>query len=393
MTRIYWYAPFNNTGELETAIELAEFDEIDLTVQSLVERFGEPLSAETSAQVKLIRDLPAPSGEGSKRRTVVDRARVAIERAVRRHRIVKRGAFDLIHLHTFNPITDWLALVLLKRHTRLLIQTVHNVRPHDSIFPRRVETILLSTGYRSCDAIFVAHPLLTKMLVDEMRVDAKRVHIVPFALTMPLVALRKDGESIGDGPVRFLFFGTLRNNKGIDVLLEAVRVFDVRATKAGVSYELIIAGRGEAELEARILAYAQVNPRVVAEIGYVSHDRRPELYRNADCVLLPYTELKAQSGVLHDAYASRLPVIASDVRALGDAVRKDETGWVVEPGDVEQLAGAMYEAATDPLRRIRAGERAAACAEEHSTQAVAALLAGLYGRLLGDADFADATRD
>lgn len=385
MTRIYWYAPFNNTGELETATELAKLDPVDITVESLAERFGVQLPANDLGRLTLIRDLPAPSGEGARRRSVLDRGRVAIERSIRRHRLVQKSGFDLVHLHTFNPITDWIALSLLKRHTGLLIQSVHNVRPHDSMFPPRVETVLFGRGYRTCDAIFVAHPLLKEMLVDEMNVKPERIHIVPFALTMPVFAERPMNEP-EVRPVTFLFFGTFRHNKGIDVLLAALARLDERASTAGVDYRVVFAGRGEPALEQKVVEFADGDRRVTAEIGYVTNERRPELYREADCVLLPYTELRAQSGVLHDAYASRLPVIASDVLALGDAVRTDGTGWVVEPGDVDQLADAMFAAATDPERRVSAGDRAGACAEGHSTGAVAELLAELYGRLLGDGD-------
>jgi hypothetical protein len=94
---------------------------------------------------------------------------------VKRHRFVKANHFDLIHLHTYNPVTDWLAIPLLKRLSPIVIQSVHNVRPHDSVFPHRMETILLRQGYGACTAIFVAHPILKSMLVDEMGVFADRI--------------------------------------------------------------------------------------------------------------------------------------------------------------------------------------------------------------------------
>ena len=245
MTKIYWYAPFNNAGELETAVELAKSPSIDLMVQSIAERFGRALDTASPGSVRLHRDLPAPSGEGTTRRSVVDRARTAIDRAVKRHRFVKANHFDLIHLHTYNPVTDWLAIPLLKRLSPIVIQSVHNVRPHDSVFPHRMETILLRQGYGACTAIFVAHPILKSMLVDEMGVFADRIHIVPFALTMPVVPPRTCDPD-PPRPVRFLFFGTFRNNKGIEVLVEAIDLLESMSGSVGHDCEFVCAGRGAA---------------------------------------------------------------------------------------------------------------------------------------------------
>jgi hypothetical protein len=58
MTKIYWYAPFNNAGELETAVELAKSPSIDLMVQSIAERFGRALDTASPGSVRLHRDLP-----------------------------------------------------------------------------------------------------------------------------------------------------------------------------------------------------------------------------------------------------------------------------------------------------------------------------------------------
>lgn len=377
MTRVYWYAPFNNAGELETAVEVAAFRSIALTVQAVDQRFGQALSSDDAIGFDLVRDLPAPSGEGPRTRTAFDRARVAVERAVRRHRLVRSQQFDIIHLHTFNPITDWLAIPMLRRQAKLVIQSVHNVRPHDSVMPRPIESLALRLGYRSCSTILVAHPVLRDMLVTEMGVPADRVSIMPFALTMPIMPARNHQAS-GQGPVRFLFFGTLRNNKGVAVLAAALHDLHTIAEGGPPEFTVHIAGRGEPDLEQVVLGLAEDLPNVTAEVGYISNERRDQLYRSADCVLLPYTELQAQSGVLHDAYARRLPVIASDVRALGAAVRSDATGWVVPPSDAPALAAAILHAARSTEERRQKGEQAGVRAEGSTARAVAGRLLDLY---------------
>ena len=51
--------------------------------------------------------------------------------------------------------------------------------------------------------------------------------------------------------------------------------------------------------------------------------------------------------MLQDAYAHHVPLVVSDVGALGETVRDDRTGWVVTPGDVDGLAATLLAAIRD----------------------------------------------
>ena len=95
------------------------------------------------------------------------------------------------------------------------------------------------------------------------------------------------------------------------------------------------------------------------EVGYISSERRAQLYLRADVVVMPYDELPAQSGVLQDAYASGRPSIVTDVGALGPSVREDRTGWVVRAGSPEELAQTIRRAAERRQERHERGEKRA----------------------------------
>jgi glycosyltransferase involved in cell wall biosynthesis len=62
--------------------------------------------------------------------------------------------------------------------------------------------------------------------------------------------------------------------------------------------------------------------------------------------------------------ASSLPVVATDIAAVSEAVRQDETGFLVPPGDVGALAGAVGRLVADPDLRARLGARGRALCEE-----------------------------
>lgn len=362
---IYWYAPFNNAHEQALAAALHQPGE-RLVVQSLASRFGKrPLS--DSFEFEMVRDLPDTAGDDGGRRSRGRRARIAVARAGARHRLVASRPFDIVHLHTYNPFTDPLALRMLKRRCGALVISVHNVRPHEQRVPSaRLERQLLSAGYRVADQILVAHSLLADQLIRDFGVHASRVSVLPLVVPVPVRPLK---PAPVDGP--FLFFGTLRQNKGIDILLAAMRLIE------DPSVRLHVAGRGLDQLEAAVRAAAAVDKRIIAEIGYVTPDRQDALLRGARALVLPYTNFDAQSGVLQDAYAYQRAVIASDVGALGAEVSRSG-GLVIPRNDPSALAHAMTTLASNPSQLDHFQSSSASVAAQRSPTAIAGQLRALY---------------
>jgi glycosyltransferase involved in cell wall biosynthesis len=92
---------------------------------------------------------------------------------------------------------------------------------------------------------------------------------------------------------------------------------------------------------------------------FVDEQEVVDLFGRSSLVVLPYTSFTAQSGVLHQALTHARPVVASDVGALGESVRRWGVGEVVPPGDERSLAWAI-EQALDP-GRYRAAVESIAC--------------------------------
>ncbi|TXI49335.1 MAG: glycosyltransferase, partial [Mycobacterium sp.] len=101
-------------------------------------------------------------------------------------------------------------------------------------------------------------------------------------------------------------------------------------------------------------------------------------------VVTPYIRA-TQSGVAHLAYTFGRPVVATTVGDLPEAVQDGVTGFLVEPGNSEQLAGAMCKLLADPQLAARlgaAGERSVAEAWATAAATVSEALARAGG---GDA--------
>ena len=244
--------------------------------------------------------------------------------------------FDLVHLHYLNRFTD--AVTALPTP---VVLSVHDVLPHRSRLGR-AERLVLRRTYHRADGLVVHHDSLREQLIDQFDVDPARVHVVQHQVFgAPAV-----GGPPQDAPPMVLFFGALRANKGLPVFLEAA------ARLAHRDVDFVVAGRGDAEVEALARCAAATNPRLRAEVGFVTLKRKRELFAQASVVALPYTSFASQSGVLHDAYGHGRPVVVTDVGALGRSVREDGTGLVAVPGDADDLAEKVSEA-LDPASWAR----------------------------------------
>jgi len=121
---------------------------------------------------------------------------------------------------------------------------------------------------------------------------------------------------------------------------------------------------------------------VSAEIGFIDPVRKDALHRQASLIVLPYTEMHSQSGVLADAYAYRIPIVATDVGAVGDTVRDDGTGWVVPPSDPPALADALRSAVKDTSALRAVASAIDRVAEEYSYEKVGARMREIYERTI-----------
>lgn len=365
--RIYWYWPFARPEELPLACATARAgDEITVHV---IDRPGAP-AASPCTRVLLRRDLPDVRRDvGRSPAWLASRAAAYTSRAWKRERAAAERGHDVCHLHYLNRFTDWL---LPRRQASLLVMSVHDVMPHEVRLSPRAERALLAATYRRADALIVHHERLRRDLLGAFEVDEQRVHVVPHQVFAYEGA---EPAALPDRPC-VLFFGALRPNKGVDVLLQALAGMPDTIT-------VRIAGRGQAAIEERLRRAAAADPRLHVEIDHVPIARKIELFRQASVVVLPYTSFTSQSGVLHDAYAQGRPVVVTDVGALGDTVREDGTGLVVPPGDAATLARTIEALLSDRSRLAHHGAQALAIRQARSPENLAPLIRRVYEAAAG----------
>jgi len=97
-------------------------------------------------------------------------------------------------------------------------------------------------------------------------------------------------------------------------------------------------------------------PNNVHYLGSKPHSDMPKYYNMCDVLVLP-TYVEAFGDVIIEAFACAKPVIASRLGEIPWIV-SPEFGWIVEPGDVQQLKEAVLNAFSDKKRLRTMGEAA-----------------------------------
>ncbi|MEN9918895.1 MAG: hypothetical protein RL662_1331 [Bacteroidota bacterium] len=129
-----------------------------------------------------------------------------------------------------------------------------------------------------------------------------------------------------------LFFGLIREYKGLDILIEGISILDD-------SYQLIIAGEcyGDFSKYQQLIDASPQSANIKVFEQYIPDDMVTVLFSAADLLVLPYRSA-TQSGVVALAYQLELPMVATNVGALGETVLTSNAGIVVPQVDAESIA-------------------------------------------------------
>ncbi|MFK7934496.1 MAG: glycosyltransferase family 4 protein [Saprospiraceae bacterium] len=133
-------------------------------------------------------------------------------------------------------------------------------------------------------------------------------------------------------PRYLLFFGFIREYKGLDLLLKAMSDPRVRA----MNLKLIVAGEyysNEAEYE-ELIAALNIENQLELFNRFIPHDEVRYYFGAADLVVQPY-KTATQSGISQLAYHFEKPMVVTDVGGLSEIVEHGKVGYVV---DVEVMA-------------------------------------------------------
>lgn len=222
---------------------------------------------------------------------------------------------------------------MLKRKGIKVVSILDNIIPHEThFFDKPFNNYFLggSTGYVTlCDA--VARDLV------QLKPDA-RFCVIPHPLYTHFglkIEREKALKDLGLDPQKktLMFFGLIREYKGLDILLDAFGMLDE-------TYQLIIAGEPYGSFDryqAQIDALGG-NRQISCSLHYIKDSEVSRFFSGADLCVLPYRSA-TQSGVSAISFHFEVPMLVTDVGGLKQTIADTGTGLLA----AEISAGAIKE--------------------------------------------------
>ena len=235
---------------------------------------------------------------------------------------------------------------------RIVLRTLAAIQP--LAMPRKTKKLRrvyrercarLLHNLSSADAL-IAPSEKAREIYEALGIPKERVVVIPHGAP-PLPEARAGflrNEYDGTRPLVVGYIGTVMAHKGVVTLLRAIR--GLSPGKAS----LRIYGRAYPPRFTRFITKAITRfPRGQVEIqGAYQPEELPRLMAGLDVVVIPSLWHETFNLVLWEAWASRLPVIASRVGALSDFIREGVDGLTFPPGDWRGLSAHLARIVENP---------------------------------------------
>jgi glycosyltransferase involved in cell wall biosynthesis len=178
------------------------------------------------------------------------------------------------------------------------------------------------------------------------------------------------GPGAGNGGYA-LFAGRLSAEKGLDLLLSAWQ-------RLPLPIPLRIVGDGP--LAPQVRAAAQ-RSAYIQYLGPRAHTEVLQLMGDAAFVVFPSVCYETFGRTIVESFARGTPVVAGRLGAMAELVKPNQTGWLFEPGQVDDLADILCRAITacNPGPHLRTAARQAYEAQFTAARNLQ-LLVGIYDR-------------
>ncbi len=145
-----------------------------------------------------------------------------------------------------------------------------------------------------------------------------------------------------------LFFGFIRDYKGLDILLKAFA--DVRISKMDV--KLMVAGEFYTDPKPYmdLIENLKLQKKIILKTDFIADDEVKIYFSGSDIVAQPYKNA-TQSGVTQIGYHFNKPMLVTNVGGLPEVIPHNVTGYVVNP-DERSVADALHDFFTTNKKSI-----------------------------------------
>lgn len=195
------------------------------------------------------------------------------------------------------------------------------------------------------DKVVAVSNAVKEQVVNETYVSEDKVVVIHNGINPGLFESGSTG-GVDDGGVNLVYVGRIEKSKGLFLLLDAVESLDFPNLK------LRIVGDGVDFDELKNYSLQKGLDDVVNLEGKIPYDKVVQRLAVADIFVLPTLRVEGFPMTLVEAMFSGLPIVASDIGGNSDAVVDGETGFLVEPGNTDQLKEKLSLLVSDRDLRV-----------------------------------------
>lgn len=237
------------------------------------------------------------------------------------------------------PCFGKIARIIKKNKHTKIISIIDNIIPHEK---RKGDRLLANYFVKTVDG-FVA--MSRSVLTDLETFDKNKPKIFcphPLYDNFGTVIEKNTAkQKLGlDANLKYiLFFGFIRDYKGLDLLLEAMP----KCIEADNSIRLLVAGEFYSDSKPffELIKKHKLENYVLMHNDFIPDEKVADYFCTSDIVVQPYKDA-TQSGVTQIAYHFNKPMIVTNVGGLAEIVPDGKVGYVVKPV-VSEIAAAIVK--------------------------------------------------
>lgn len=297
---------------------------------------------------------------------------------------------DLVHIQDHFPISR-AAVVEAHRRGIRVVGSNHfipeNVAPYLPGVSRFTPVFYwvswewMKDVYRRVDVISAQ----SKAAVRLMKEQGLNNPMLPISCGLDLNVFKRDPSidrqlyqqryGINPGKTTFLYVGRNDGEKRIDLLIDAMKMLNRD------DIQMVIAGRGRAEVQLHQQAADLLKNGKVVFTGFIPPEDLPGLLNSVDVFVMP-SEAELLSISTLEAMACGLPVLLADALALPELVRVGENGYLFKAGDPDDLVEKIQLITNGSAGWTAMGAVSREIARAHSLEETLSRFEMIYKQLL-----------
>lgn len=225
-----------------------------------------------------------------------------------------------------------------------IIHAAHNIIPYNGWPHKRLMTWYVNYVFKKNEYFHIFSKHLESYF--KSKYPTKKILCCPMTVKS-YGEVRTNNYKIDKSKCNLLFFGNIKDNKRLDLLINAIKSLPLEILR---KTRLTIAGK--CDNVSYYLSLIDNCPAISCSFKRIEDDEIPELFTKHQYLVLPYENV-AQSGPHMIAYYYNLPVIASDIDGFTEHIKDNKTGFLFHVNDKDSLISVLSKAIAYPTSEYR----------------------------------------